>query len=244
MTLGRQYDFALDYLCPLSNGCISSIVFGFHLGDYDRLGGERLDHAVKYTSPDLGGLQFGALYSLGGQPGSLSKNSATSVGASYRSGPVQVGASYTAIRNFTAAFDLGTPVFGTSLAGLAVDKYSTGGVGASYRVGKVLLHGVGTFVDFQKNGQSVILRTGEAGVTYELTEALRLNAGYAYTTQGNLHWHQGILAANYFLSKRTDVYCHLSTLQASSGTRAALFPLTASDTSSQSLVSVGIRHKF
>ncbi|MFM0566126.1 porin [Paraburkholderia sediminicola] len=244
LTLGRQYDFVLDFLCPMSNGCVSSDVYAFHLGDYDRLGGERVDNAVKYMSPDIGGLHFGGLYSFGNQPGSLSRNSAVSFGAGYRRGAFQLGAAYTQIRNFVPAFDLGTPVFGASLAGAAIDRYSTGGVGMTYSFGALDLRTVATFVDFRRASQSAILRTAETGLTYQLNPALRLSADYAYTKLQGDHWQQVGLVADYFLSKRTDVYLHLNTMRSSAGVHAVLFPLAPSSTDAQSVASMGIRHKF
>lgn len=244
LTLGRQYDFILDFLCPMSNGCVSSDVYAFHLGDYDRLGGERVNNAVKYMSPDMDGLRFGALYSFGGQAGSLSADSAVSFGAGYNAGALQLGAAYTQIRNFTPAFDLGTPVFGASLVNASIERYGTGGVGASYRFGNLGIRAVATFVDFRDASQSAILRTAETGLTYAVNPALRLSADYAYTKLQGDHWQQVGLVADYFLSIRTDVYLHLNTMRANSGVRAVLFPITPSSTDTQSVASVGIRHKF
>ncbi len=244
LTLGRQYDFALDLLCPMSNGCVSSVVFAFHPGDYDRVAGERLDHAIKYVSPAFGGLQGGVLYAPGGQPGRGSAGSAFSLGASYRNENLLMGASYTSIRGYVAPFDIGAPLGGASLAGASFDRFSTGGAGIAYRFGNFLLHGLGTFVQFNRADTTAMLRTGEAGLTYQATPALRLSAGYSYTANSGQHWQQGSFSADYFLSKRTDVYCHLATMRASTNSRAALFPLLPSSGNTQSLASVGIRHVF
>ncbi|CAB3733820.1 porin [Paraburkholderia rhynchosiae] len=244
LTLGRQYDFVLDFLCPTANGCASSDVYAFHLGDYDRLGGERVDNAVKYMSPDIGGLHLGAMYSFGNQPGSLSRNSAMSFGGGYRRGDFQIGAAYTQIRNFVPIFDLGTPVFGASLAGTAIDRYGTGGVGVSYSFGALAVRTVATFVDFRRANQSAILRTAEAGLTYQVSHGLWLSADYAYTKMQGDHWNQIGLVADYFLSKRTDLYVHLNTIRSSADVHAALFPLAPSSTDTQSVASIGIRHKF
>jgi predicted porin len=111
-------------------------------------------------------------------------------------------------------------------------------------MGALLLHGLGTMVQFGKDGTTTTLRTGDAGLTYQATPALRLSAGYSYTRSSGRHWQQGSLSADYFLSKRTDVYCHLAMMLADTESRAALFPLLPSSSSSQTVASAGIRHVF
>lgn len=244
LTLGRQYDFMLDYLCPMAAGCANASVYAFHPGDYDRVGGERVDSAIKYSSVQYGGLRFGALYGFGNRPGSLARNSTYSFGAGYQNGAFQVGAAFTQIRNATLSFDIGAPVFGASLAGATVDRTSTAGIGASYSVGAIDVRALGTFVEFVRAGETATLRTAESSLTWRITPFLRVSGDYAYSTMTGAHWSQIGLMGNYFLSKRTDLYVHLITLRASSGVHAALFPLSPSSNDTQTLASIGIRHKF
>jgi outer membrane protein OmpU len=254
ISLGRQYDFMTTNLSPFSAGALIPSVFAFHLGDYDRLGGERIDNAVKYVSPTFGGLQFGALYAFGGPGENFTHNNAAGFGASYTRGPLRLAAAYTTIRNFQAVFGIGAPVLGTPFSGsgplgtlpkrVAFNKLITGGLAAAYQLGPVLLQGVFTLVDFQNNGQSAVLHTDEVNVQYKLNSAFFLAASYAYSKLDSVHWNQAALGADYFLNNRTDVYINAVYLRASSGATAELFLLPPSSTNTQIIVALGLRHTF
>jgi predicted porin len=89
-----------------------------------------------------------------------------------------------------------------------------------------------------------------------LTPALVLGAAYDYTRlasfngHGGAHYNQGALGADYFLSKRTDVYLigvyqHATGVDSTGKTAvAAINGLSASSNSNQFTARVGIRHKF
>jgi outer membrane protein OmpU len=254
LTFGRQYDFMSTNLTRFEAGTLTPSVFAFHLGDLDRLGAERLDNSVRYVTPDLGGLQLGALYSFGGQPGSFVANSAVALGATYTHGGFSAGAAYVGIHNYTEVFGIGTTVLGTRLIGTGpqgllapfpvFDKLSVSGVGAGYQWGRAFLHGLFTLVDFRQKGASASLRTAEGGVRYSLTYAVSLAGSYAYSKLGQAHWNQFVAGIDYSLSKRTDIYCNTVLLRASSGVRAQLFTLPAANSNSQTVVSIGMRHLF
>jgi predicted porin len=254
LTFGRQYDFMSTNLTQFTAGTLTPSVFGFHLGDLDRLGAERLDNSVRYLTPSIAGLQFGALYSFGGHPGNFVANSAVALGATYSHGAFSAGAAYVGIHNFTSVFGigatvLGTPLVGTSTQGLLAkpvvfDKLSVSGVGAGYQWGPAFLHGVFTLVDFRLGNASASLRTAEGGVKYSVTYALSLAGSYAYSKLDGAHWNQFVAGIDYALSKRTDIYCNGVVLRSSNGVRAQLFTLPASSSNSQSVVSIGIRHLF
>lgn len=254
VTLGRQYDFMTTNLTGFSAGSMIPSVFAFHLGDYDRLGGERIDNAVKYVSPSLAGLQFGALYAFGGQAGNFSRNSATGFGAAYAQGSLRLAAAYTAIHNYQAVFGIGTPVLGTPFSGSGVlgtlakpmmfDKLTVSGLAAGYQLGPVLLQGLFTLVDFQNKGKSAVLRTEEGNAQYKLSAVFFLAASYAYSKLDSDHWNQIALGADYFLSSRTDVYLNAVCLRASSGVAAELFLQSPSSTNTQMIVALGLRHTF
>lgn len=254
LTFGRQYDFMSTNLTQFSAGTVTPSVFGFHLGDLDRLGAERLDNSVRYVTPEWGGLQLGALYSFGGQPGNFVANSAVALGATYEQGSLRVGAAYVGMHNYTAAFGIGTSVVGVPLVGTrsqgllprfqVFDKLSVSGVGAGYQWGPAFLHGVFTLVGFRQNGVSASLRTAEGGVRYSVTYALSLAGSYAYSKLGQAHWNQFVTGIDYALSKRTDIYWNAVILRSSQGVRAQLFTLPASSSNSQTVVSLGLRHLF
>ncbi|EUC19738.1 UNVERIFIED_ORG: putative porin [Burkholderia sp. CF145] len=100
----------------------------------------------------------------------------------------------------------------------------------------------------------------EVNFKYQVTPAFLLGAAFDYTHGGSVdastgtnpgaRYYQGALGADYFLSKRTDVYL-IGVYQKASGTDstgtaavAAINNLTPSTSDRQSTVRVGIRHKF
>ena len=96
----------------------------------------------------------------------------------------------------------------------------------------------------------------EGNLMYQLTPALQLALAYTYTHNGNADgvgpaiYHQVNVGADYFLSKRTDLFID-AFYQRASGTDstggpavAAITGATASDSNHQLLGLVGIRHKF
>lgn len=254
LTFGRQYDFMSTNLTAFSSGTLTPSVFAFHLGDLDRLGAERLDNAVRYVTPELAGLQFGALYAFGGQPGNFVSHSAASFGLTYGHGPFKAGAAYAEIHDFTAVSGIGTTVLGTPLIGTSpqgllprfqtFDKLTVAGVGAGYRLGPAYLHAVYTAVGFRQHGQRASLRTAEGGVKYSLDYALSLSASYARSMLGANGWSQIVAGGDYSLSKRTDLYFHAVYLHASAGVKAQIFLLPASSSTKQTVVSLGVRHLF
>ena len=98
LTFGRQYDSGVDYVVPLGT---SNLYIGLgHPFDNDNtVNSFRLNNSVKYASPDFGGLKFGGLYAFSNTPSSdtgsgFASNRAWSLGASYTTGSLVLGASY------------------------------------------------------------------------------------------------------------------------------------------------------
>ncbi|ACC72371.1 porin [Paraburkholderia phymatum] len=102
-------------------------------------------------------------------------------------------------------------------------------------------------------GGSGKFHNAELNFKYQLTPSLLLGAAYDYTKGYGLSdakYHQAMLGADYFLSKRTDVYVD-GVYQHASGTDstqhaavANINQLSPSSTSNQVAAVVGIRHKF
>jgi outer membrane protein OmpU len=247
ITLGRQYDF-LIYLYSMTN-LFNAGTYGFHLGDYDRLGGERLNNVIAYQSPTFDGLKVGVLYAPGGQPGHLAAGSAQSYGISYSSDNLNLAAAYTSVNNttITPAATIGVPdLFGTPQSGtVALNRISTFAAGGSYKFGPALLHSVYSLTDMKSGNSTAVLSTWEGGVTYWLTPAVSVLGGYAYSKLNEARWGQYMVSADYFLSKRTDLYALLNYEHVHGGdVQATLFTATPSSGGNQTIVSLGIRHRF
>jgi outer membrane protein OmpU len=251
LTFGRQYDFMSENLALTAVAAYIGGLYAWHLGDQDRIAGERFNNAVKYESPKIGGLTFGAMYSFGGVAGNFNENSAWSAGVNYAFGPLNIGAAY------TNAQDTQLPVYGflglSRFAGVpvqhntvvALDRTSNFGIGASYAIGSAMLHALYTWTQFASPSGSVALKIYEGGANYWITPALTVGAGYTYSSMSPNHWGQVVTGVDYFLSKRTDVYLTLNTIRASGPDVAAVLAAQSpSGNNTQTAVRIGMRTKF
>ncbi|QBR04371.1 porin [Paraburkholderia pallida] len=248
LTFGRQYDFMVN-LFPMTN-ITEGGVYAFHLGDYDRLGGERLNNAISYQTPILNGFQAGAMYSFGGVPGSIATNSAFSGGIWYSGSAINFAAAYTSINNTSVSptAGLGVPLLlglPAGTASVSLNRLNIAGVGASYAFQSAVVHAVYTRTDFRQGRSSAILNAYDAGATWYVTPAFTILLGGNYYKLGHVHWIEPIVAVDEFLSKRTDLYAQFNYLHVSgSGARAVLVSNAPSSGDAQLAVTVGIRHKF
>lgn len=107
---------------------------------------------------------------------------------------------------------------------------------------------------------TAVFNNAEVNAQYQLTSAFLIGAAYDYTHGGSVaakggekpaaSYHQVSVGADYFLSKRTDVYC-VGVYQKASGVDsrdvtavASLNNLTPSSNNHAATVRLGIRHKF
>ncbi len=132
---------------------------------------------------------------------------------------------------------------------------------AQYTIGALTFGASYSNAQYKSDGYSLFAtekyNTGNAFATYQLTPALLLGLGYTYTAgSGDTkdHYNQVSAGADYNLSKRTDVYL-VGAYQKASGTQrnvdgtlssavASVGSYGYNGTSSQTLVSLGLRHKF
>lgn len=230
VTLGRQYDSAVDYVGPLEVGDQWGGYIAAHPGDLDNLNNDyRVNNAIKYTSANYNGLTFGGLYSLGGVAGETGRNQIWSLGAGYSNGPLVLGAAYLNVRNPAISFfgnntATSTPSAATSpvFAGYtSANTYQVIAAGGAYTFGAATIGGTYSNIKFMNlgaaaaspfAGQTATFNNGEVNFKYQLTPALLVGAAYDYTQGSKINdnpraqYHQGSLGIDYFLSKRTDVY--------------------------------------
>jgi predicted porin len=151
--------------------------------------------------------------------------------------------------------------------------YQVMAAGAAYVFGAATVGATYSNVQFKNLGETVAsgpnprgysgnanFNNAEINFKYQLTPALLLGAAFDYTKGGDVDsstgvnpgakYYQGAIGADYYLSKRTDVYL-IGVYQKASGTDstgatavAAINNLTPSTSDRQSTVRVGIRHKF
>ncbi|MFC0399852.1 porin [Paraburkholderia rhizosphaerae] len=202
VTLGRQYDFLVDFVAPLSaTGSGFGGNLATHVFDNDNLNNDlRLNNSVKFSSASYGGFKAGAMYAFSGEAGNFSNNSAYSLGASYAYGPFNFGAGYLQI-NRTAQ-----PALANATGAVSTgdgDALTTGGdqqiygAGAQYKFGKssvgvVWTHSVtdnitgvlqgGSTSTGALVGTSMKFDNFEVNGRYFVRPDFSLGASYTYTT--------------------------------------------------------------
>lgn len=143
------------------------------------------------------------------------------------------------------------------------------GTGAAYTFGAATLGATYSNTQFRNLGDptsgpvpaggiggTATFNNVEVNFKYQITPALVAGAAYVYTKNNGADgssgakYNQGSAGADYFLSKRTDVYL-VATYQKASGTDstgkeavASINQLTPSTSNHQTAVRLGIRHKF
>jgi predicted porin len=255
LSLGNQYDFMVDSLFFGNNEIAEDLtgLYGFRNGpfqklaipnnptgafDWDRVAGStRVANSVKYVSPNISGLSFGALYGFGNVPGSVGANNTVSFGANYEIGTFGAGAAYTNVK------------YGAT-AGVASTSIRNWGIGAHYTFGQVTAKALLTTVRNSANDTAAWMI--ETGSSWQFAPQWAFGASYTYmkgnAELSNNHAHQISSALQYILSKRTLVYAAAVYQKASSGGQAqisgVLDPDGAASGTSQAIVRVGIHTTF
>jgi predicted porin len=255
VTVGYQYDFMPDVLFFGGDDAGRGVggLYNFRNGpfqklalpnnptgafDWDRLGAtQRVPNAVKYVSPSLGGITFGAMYGFKDSDSSTGLESTQSFGLTYDGGNVGGGAAYTNQR-FTAA--MGSPATSVTDWGAGV-HYALGGLTTSL-----------LFTTVRNSATEGAVWMTEVGGVYHFAHGLALGLNYMYM-KGNAqvdsnHAHQIDASLEYALSKRTAVYVSGVYQRANSGASAqingVLDPDGASSGAAQAIARIGIHTAF
>jgi len=250
VTLGRQYDFMATNLALDATAAFIGGLYAWHLDDLDRIAGEGVNSSIVYNSPDIHGLTFSGMYGFGGVAGDFNEGSAVSAGLSYANGPLNIAAAYTKVENTTfTPYSIGLSQFGNQSAPpgttVSLDKTTNFGVGGRYALGAVTFHALFTWTQLAAPDGSSTLRVYDAGANYQITPALIVGGGYTYSSMSPNHWNQFTAGVDYFLSKRTDVYFIVNTINAAGpDVVGVLAAQTPSDDNGQTAVRTGIRSKF
>ncbi|MEM5316481.1 porin [Paraburkholderia sp. JHI869] len=277
VTLGRQYESIVDYVQPVNSGNVY-IGVGHPFDNDDLINSFHINNSVKYASPNIRGFTFGGLYGFSnaasnadGTGSGFASNRAWSLGAAYQGGGFQFGAGY---------FRLSTPnettvgaiqgdylnLSTTSALGplgltTPVKRQENIGAGASYTISSVKVSFVYTHSKFDTSNDSLTFSNYDVNVGYYFRPNIFFGGSYVFT-DGHLKasgaepkYHQIGLIANYFLTKRTDLYL-LGVYQRAAGDApfasiapdsygaGGSFAPDASTSKNQTLIRIGMRHKF
>ncbi|AEA63656.1 MULTISPECIES: porin [Burkholderia] len=271
LSFGRQYDSVVDYLAPLTAAGSWGGMLMSHPFDNDNADNTvRANNAVKYASPDFGGLSFGGVYSFSNETG-FANNRQYSAGARYAFGGLQVGAAYLQADNPGRTAD---GAVASNDANFTADRLRIFGGGVNYTFGETTVGFVYTKTDLKNPVATAYLPSGtlsglgltatkfdnfEINGKYQLTPAFFVGAQYTYTSgtfdaadgSAKPHYHTVGLMADYSLSKQTDVYLQGAWQRVGGAASGSVFDgayLVGTDgpsaSSSQFSVRAAIRHKF
>lgn len=273
VTLGRQYDSVVDYIGRFELGTSSvGTLHAAHPADLDNINDtRRTNNAVKFRSANYSGLSFEGLYSFGGVPGSVSTNSEYSLGAGYTNGPIDLGIAYLNAKNPAASLFGSNPTDTPASNGLTAtpvlsgyataSSYQVVAAGGSYKLGGWQFGS--TYSNIRFGGIKALeqataaFNDAEVSVQYRITPQLLAGGAYNYLhgsrvsgTVGGSTYDQFSAGADYALSVRTDVYVAALYQTAhgrdstGNGAVANLNGVSQSSNRYQSLVRVGLRHRF
>nr|WP_245004853.1 porin [Paraburkholderia sacchari] len=265
VTFGRQYEPLTFIVQPIQGDYYLGGVFTSP-GDIDNADSSiRVNNAVMWISPTWGGFNLGAEYSFGGIAGSVASGQTYSGAASYTFGPVTAAAGYLHIDNGNASLTTrGTTSAGSLFNSSVNSAYKSARsiniarAGAAWTVGPVVLGGYYSFSEYSPDSASSFkvsqkYQVGSVYAVWNVTPAFQTEIGYTYMKShgdSSASQNQVGIAADYLLSKRTDVYAfggyaHASGTNGSGPAQAVIGSWDIdSGASTQGLVMVGIRHKF
>lgn len=275
VTFGRQYDLINDLNYMSVAAQMWAVYTAAHPGDVDNTDGtNHVNNSIKFRSVSYGGFSFAGFYSFGGVAGDFNRNQIWSVGANYNSGPLTLAAVFLDAQEPNFSYFGSNPASSTTGSNMTTSRVYSGYAsakrqqifvaGASYAVGAATFgvnysntqfKDIGTLRGLPATGAGGDARFHdiEVNVGYQLTPAVHLGAGYNYLKGYGVNgatYQQGVIGADYLLSKRTDfyadaVYQHASGTDSTGGKAVAnLNGLTASTTPNQVQVVVGMRHRF
>lgn len=265
--MGRQTDFA-DVISAYTSVNDFGGVTGNVGGNLNRLQGVRSNNSISYTTANLSGFTGNLLYGFGETAGQTSAGQAFGVAGKYENGPLGLGVNYYQSKQGATPSDVSliTPVAG-STGGVAGDTaLKVLNVVASYQFGPARVYGnwsrvkqdtklpIGAVIGATLPTSAILGNAQKAdmfeiGTAYDLSSSLKLLAAVDHTratfnglgTKGKLT--QISLGTDYWLSKRTDLYAFVANIRATDIINPGVSDSTG-DTSNQTAVIVGMRHKF
>jgi len=233
LTMGRQYDFLVDFVAPLS---ATGSGFGGNIADHpfdnDNLNNDlRMNNALKFRSATYDGFTVGGAYAFSNAAGGFSNNNAYSLGAQWAGGPFNLAVAYLQVNqpggvnqpsNTGGAVSSsdGDAVFTGARQRIlgAAGRYTFGAATVGLVFTRTMLddpHQItqgGAYSTL--NGDMLTFNNYELNARYAITPAFTLGGSYTFT-DGHFSddgrsvapkWNQFMLQADYALSRRTDVY--------------------------------------
>jgi predicted porin len=205
---------------------------GFGSNGADALGVYRQDNSVKYQGT-FSGLTVNAMQAFGAVTGDNAKYSSKGLGASYKfNNMVTVGASSQEFKDANNTYGLKLTSYGaaiTPMNGLAVRIQTA---------------------EAKREGSSQVTdQVDSIGATYAVTPKIDVtlahyNVSRATVGSADQDYKRNYLLVEYNLSKRTALYGSLDKAKYNSATSSTFGQRASSGSDSQSLMNIGVSHKF
>ncbi|MRT28331.1 porin [Herbaspirillum sp. CAH-3] len=223
LSVGMQRDFMFDTLSLNGySGAFYHGWFGSHQGpfasfgvpyntqgsiDHDRINGEAVSNAIKFSSKNFSGLSFGALYGFGETAGNMSTSNAVSAGVNYEFGNAGVAAVYSKVKY---------PGFANGTQGI-----QNAGLGLKYKFEDLTLASLYTLSNNTLNKARI--NTLDLTASYRLTAAWNMASTYTYMKGNSVlngdKANQLAATLSYHFSKSTMIYTSIAH-QIASGSKA------------------------
>ncbi|WP_321926958.1 porin [Burkholderia sp. BCC1998] len=209
VTLGRQYDFNLEYLAPFLAWLQFGSIYGAHIGDVDNtFASFRHNNMAKYQFTPLAGLKLGAFYSFsnqaaGPQGAGFANNRAYGMGATYKHGDWSAALTWLHLSNPSASSSSNGNPNGAVGDGYAsatglfynlgfVQRQSVYGAALGYQMRKSRINFAVTHTRLAYDGgRDIRVVNYELNGRYSVTPALMLGAAYIFT---NANGYTGVRA--------------------------------------------------
>jgi GBP family porin len=265
--LGRQYDAMVDHVAPMTMaGTDGGALFAW-AGDPENMNNTyTTNNAVKYTSPNLGGLTLSGMYGLSDNISAQGSNRTYSFGGSYENGPFRIGGAYTQIDRpqtgsgaWSGSVRLSQSAMSSPWIGMPGSRIARAriyGLGSSYALGPAVFSVALSHVERTQSSRlakNVIHDKSnvEFNVRYQLTPAFSLAGAYMLASEKTSRYdkniatrHQLGLKAGYALSKRTNVYVAGIMQLCDQCDRAQLNGLSPAAGNAQFALATGLLHRF
>lgn len=250
-TAGRMYDSMIEIVGvdPARFNSVNAV----HAGNWDRSSGTYVNNAIKYRTPTMGGITGTLMYEFK-EDGTSTTNAGKGIGAglTYQDGPLRVSAAYQKLDGVTHRpfNELGaTKLFGKTFATTAaslVTNDSMAGLGVYYDFAKWRVLAIATTAKLDAGNTSETMKSFGAGVVAR-PDSIGFRPGFGINHQklNGSSWTTAYGILDYYLSRRTDVYLRVIHQKASGpNQRAALFLEGPASGNTQTVVGVGITHRF
>lgn len=152
LQVGRRKDFTDEIAEPYSSITpFGTFITRVHANNLDRIGGNRANNMIYYSTPTFGGFRANVSYGFGETAGSTSTGESLGFGANYNNGPFGIGFGYwqSKLGTVTATANSSSDQGATSAAGCNTVGLGTPGdtciktwiVGSRYKMGNVMVRG-------------------------------------------------------------------------------------------------------